>query len=133
MKTTKISSLVFQNDYNTPQNRILKVYNVQLEDGTTGNTYLKPDHNFKEGSEVDYELSNGKIKLSEAQSQNSSQKSNPSNNQHTITYYLGYAYGYAKDIAIAEANLSKSKQVDTDRLKQLAEEIYNHMGKLFNP
>ena len=130
---SKIAVLKFKNEYNPPSGGTLYVHEIQMEDASFGTLYLKSMDYFKEGMEVEYEMINGKIrvyKLSEPSSKKP--KGGYAKEAHKITYYLGYAYGYAKDIAIEEAKLSKSKEIDLDRMEVIAERVYNHMESLFN-
>lgn len=146
MKTSKITLLTFKNEWNTPQGAILKVYDIKLESGESGTTYLKQNESYNIGDDVNYTINGDKIKIMGSASQSSQNngktaydnpkiksKGNYNNSDaHKITYYLGYAYGYAKDIAIEEAKLSKSKEINLDRLEEVSERIYNHMEQLFN-
>lgn len=134
MKESRILSMDFQSEWETPQGRLMKIYHIQLEDATTGTSYLANPVSFKEGDKVNYEMSKGKIKLYAVANNSAPQQSSgggQSQGQHHQTYYLGYAYGYAKDIAIAEMQSSGGKKVSEARLKKLAETIYEHIGQMF--
>ena len=134
MDTSKITSIVFKNEYNPDSGGTLYCYIVSLEDGVSGNTYSKTKDFFKEGDIVDYTIEKGKVKMTKkTPNKEYSQKSTAGGQNHTITYYLGFTMGFAKDMAIEEFRKDpKAKQFSKERFEQLCIDAYDVAKKLFD-
>jgi hypothetical protein len=132
MKTSKIKSSTFSNEWQNPSGGSTYYYDLVLENGEKGSTGVnqKDSPKIQVGTEIKYTLNGLKLKIvnvestSEGASSNAFKaKSKPSSQEQ----FLGYSWSYAKDLIIA-GKTSK----DMDELKAMAEYIYNNIGKMLN-
>ena len=118
---------------------------MTLENGDTGSigAIEKYPKKFTEGTVIDYELQNGKIKIMQNQNDNgysSSNKPRKQGNSGTSNYssyqsnkgtkqeqFLGYAWSYAKDLIVA----GKTSE-DLEELNKCARYIYEEIGRMLN-
>ena len=144
-KTSKVEKCVFSNEWKNPSGTLTYYHDVTLENGDTGSigAIEKYPKKFTEGTIIDYELQNGKIKIMQNQNDNgysSSNKPRKQGNSGTSNYssyqsnkgtkqeqFLGYAWSYAKDLIVA----GKTSE-DLEELNKCARYIYEEIGRMLN-
>lgn len=141
-KTSKVTKCVFSNEWKNPSGSFTYYHDIILENGDTGSigSMEKYSKKFTEGTEIDYTLENGKIKIvSTVENNYSNQNSYQGGNkkQNTSNYnnqrpakqdqFLGYAWSYAKDLIVA----GKTSE-DLEELNKCARYIYDEIGKMLN-
>ena len=90
-KTSKVEKCVFSNEWKNPSGTLTYYHDVTLENGDTGSigAIEKYPKKFTEGTVIDYELQNGKIKIMQNQNDNgysSSNKPRKQGNSGTSNY-----------------------------------------------
>lgn len=139
-KLSKIKSVNFTSEWKSPAGSSVYYHEIELENGDIGNVgrNKKLPDDMKVGSEIEYSISDKKIKFVKSMNNNeSSYKSNNKyynkgnnnyNNNKGPESYLGYAYAYAKDMVVA----GKTSKEDLENLQHIAESIYSHITSLLN-
>lgn len=149
-KTAKIVKCLWTNEWENPKGYNVHYHELTLDNGEIlpcGSKDKYPDH-LKEGSKIDYEVVNGKIKIVKEEYSGTSakqttsptssttqkaasapvKKNNYGGRQHKQTDFLGYAFSYAKDLVAAGKATAKDRKL----LIQTAREIYDEIGKILD-
>jgi len=130
-KTSKVKKCNPTSDWKSPAGTTIYYHEVEFENGdkgTCGRNKKAPD-DMSVGSEVEYTITDTKIKFIKQIGQAYMEKSQSSSAVKTYSSkknpqeFLGYAYAYAKDMVIA----GKATDQDVADLKFVAEAIYGHI------
>lgn len=130
-KTSVIKTSNFSNEWLNPSGKLVYYYDLVLENGDTGSVGImnKGSEDVQVGTEINYTLSNNKIKIVRESSQTFSKPNKPTynnyKNKNGQEQFLGYAWSYAKDLIIAGKGME-----DVDELNQVARYIYDEIGTM---
>lgn len=102
-----------------------------IDNGDSGTCYMKKFNEYAEGDEILYEKVGNKIKVKSSSGKPAPTKSNfkPKGGSKNPEDYLGFIYGYAKDIHIAEMQVTK-KPIPIEQLKKNVEIMYAHLQEI---
>jgi hypothetical protein len=134
MAKGKIQSIVHTNNWTAQDGTTYYYHRITMENGDSGNGALKSMTELKEGETIEYELSGEKIRVLKSTPatptpQGKAPRNYTSNGKRSPEDYLGFIYGYAKDIHIAEIQVT-GKKVPLANLKKNVEEMYAHIQEL---
>ncbi len=144
-KTSKIVKCKFSDTWENPKGETVYYHELTMENGDVYNcgTMEKYADKISEGTEITYTVSGNRLKLvqnqgskaggSEKKSTPKSQSGAKSNSggyqrKPKQTDFLGYSYAYAKDMVVA----GKTSPEDRLALREIAEEIYGHIGDILD-
>jgi hypothetical protein len=110
-----------------------------MENGDDGSGGFQKIGQYKEGDTLEYEYSEGdkvfkivhKQPASPQKAGGIAPRNYQSNGKRSPEDYLGFIYGYAKDIHIAEIQVT-GKKVPLSNLKKNVEELYAHIQSILN-
>lgn len=102
---------------------------VIMDNGDSGTCYMKNMYEYKDGDSVIYEKVGNKIKIKGLNQISQKPQSKYKGGSKNPEDFLGFVYGYAKDIHIAEMQITK-KPIPLDQLKKNVEEIYAHIQEI---
>jgi hypothetical protein len=135
-KISKVKSLKFTSEWKSPTGTNVYYHEIEFENGDTGNVgrNKKMPDDMAIGVEIEYQISDKKvkyIKTIQSNVNNSYNRNNNNSNNKFVKYngkkspqeFLGYAYAYAKDMVVA----GKTSNEDIANLQTIAESIYNHI------
>jgi hypothetical protein len=102
-----------------------------LDNGDSGTCYMKKFNEYVEGDDVFYEKVGNKIKIKSSSVKPVTPKPSfkPKGGSKNPEDYLGFIYGYAKDIHIAEMQVTK-KPIPIEELKKNVEIMYAHLQEI---
>ena len=135
-----VKKCTFSSSWNNPNGGQVHYHLLELDNGdsgTCGRQKINPD-DMREGCEIEYSVTNGKIKFvrNTGLNANSYKMNKPTNKNNfkggggrpkaTLDSFLGYSYAYAKDLVVA----GKTTKKDIENLRQIAETIYSHIEEL---
>jgi len=148
-KKSKVVKCKFIDTWQNPKGGTVYYHELTLDNGEIGNcgTMEKYADKITEGVEIHYKIDGNRIKLVQVQesgpkaSSESKSKSKPSQKSQGVAKsssgysnaakkvgFLGYSYSYAKDLVVA----GKTSKKDRDNLREIAEEIYGHIGDILD-
>ena len=140
-KKSKISHCSFKNTWKSKDGGTIRhYYNLEMENGDSGSGGFETLGQYKDGDTIEYEyneidklfkIAHTKPATSTARSGGGSAPRNYSNGKRSPEDYLGFIYGYAKDIHIAEIQVT-GKKVPLTNLKKNVEEMYAHIQQILN-
>jgi hypothetical protein len=132
MEKSKIISVTNEPMFSPESGVTLYPALVIMENGDSGTCYMKKFNEYMEGDEVFYEKVGNKIKIKSSAAKSTAQSKQafrPKGGSKNPEDYLGFIYGYAKDIHIAEIQVTK-KSVPIEELKKNVEIMYAHLQEL---
>jgi hypothetical protein len=141
MPKGKILSITFVNDWTAQDGTVYYYHALVIDNGDVGSAALKTINQYQIGQNVEYEIEGDRIKKvklvgtkppakSSTTSSYSGRKSYSKSARNPVDF-LGFIYGYAKDIHIAEMNIT-GKVVPIEKLKSNVEEMYAHISELLD-
>ena len=141
MPKGKILSINFVNEWTAQDGTVYYYHALVLDNGDVGSAALKTINQYQLGQNVEYEIEGDRIKKvklagTKPVSKNSSGstysgKKSYSKSARNPVDFLGFIYGYAKDIHIAEMNIT-GKVVPIEKLKSNVEDMYAHIQELLD-
>lgn len=140
MPKGKILSITFVNEWQAQDGTVYYYHSLVLDNGDVGSAALKTINQYQIGQNVEYEIEGERIKkvklagtkpISKAPISIPGSKKSYSKSARNPVDFLGFIYGYAKDIHIAEMNVT-GKVVPIQKLKSNVEEMYDHIQELLN-
>ena len=134
MAKGKITQIEFTNTWTAPDGTVYKYHKVTMENGNEGKVAFKNDNQYVVGDEVEYTVNGDRLQISKVQPKQQTYMSKAPRNYNSSGKrskedYLGFVYGYAKDIHIAEMQIT-GKKVPLSHLKKNVEEMYAHIQEL---
>ena len=140
MPKGKILSINYTNEWTAADGTIYYYHAIVLDNGDVGSAALKAQNQFQLGQNIEYEIEGERIKKVKLVMPSSSKKASSaapsysgrksySKSARNPVDFLGFIYGYAKDIHIAEMNVT-GKVVPIEKLKSNVEEMYAHIQEL---
>ena len=140
-KKSKIAQCSFKNTWRSKDGGTIRhYYNLEMENGDDGSGGFEAVGQYKEGDTIEYEYSetdkvfkimhNKPAPTTRSGGGNAPRNYN-SNGKRSPEDYLGFIYGYAKDIHIAEIQIT-GKKVPLANLKKNVEEMYAHIQEILN-
>jgi hypothetical protein len=143
MAKGKIESINHVSNWKADDGTTYYYHMVEMANGDKGKAPFKAMEQYKVGETIEYDIIGDRMKIlkqstpsekAPAQSGGYGGKA-PRNYQSTGKRspedYLGFIYGYAKDIHIAEIQVT-GKKVPLANLKKNVEEMYAHIQELLN-
>ena len=139
-KKSKIVHCSFKNTWTSKDGGTVRhYYNLEMENGDDGSGGFQKIGQYKEGDTLEYEYSEGdkvfkivhKQPASTQKAGGIAPRNYQSNGKRSPEDYLGFIYGYAKDIHIAEIQVT-GKKVPLSNLKKNVEELYSHIQSILN-
>ena len=140
MPKGKILSITFVNEWQAQDGTVYYYHSLVLDNGDVGSAALKTINQYQIGQNVEYEIEGERIKkvklagtkpISKSPISIPGSKKSYSKSARNPVDFLGFIYGYAKDIHIAEMNVT-GKVVPIQKLKSNVEEMYAHIQELLN-
>lgn len=141
MPKGKILSINFVNEWTAKDGSVYYYHALVLDNGDVGSAALKTINQYQLGQNVEYEIEGDRIKkvklagtkpVSKSSSGSTySGKKSYSKSARNPVDFLGFIYGYAKDIHIAEMNIT-GKVVPIEKLKSNVENMYAHIQELLD-
>jgi hypothetical protein len=140
-KKSKIVSCSYKNTWTSKDGGTVRFYyNLEMENGDDGSGGFEKQGQYKSGDTIEYEYSDiDKVfKIVHAKPQQTNRGGGGSvprtytgSGKRSPEDYLGFIYGYAKDIHIAEIQVT-GKKVPLANLKKNVEELYSHIQEILN-
>ena len=141
MAKGKIATAVHVNNWTADDGTTYYYHLVTMQNGDSGKAPFRSMGQYKTGDQIDYEINGDRMKILKS-SAPPVEKYNPVNSgkaprnygstgKRSPEDYLGFIYGYAKDIHIAEIQVT-GKKVPLANLKKNVEEMYAHIQELLN-
>lgn len=139
-KKSKIVHCSFKNTWQSKDGGTIRhYYNLEMENGDDGSGGFEKIGQYKEGDTLEYEYNETdkvfkiihKKPASPQKSGGIAPRNYGSNGKRSPEDYLGFIYGYAKDIHIAEIQVT-GKKVPLANLKKNVEEMYSHLQEILN-
>jgi hypothetical protein len=140
-KKSKIAHCSFKNTWRSKDGGTIRhYYNLEMENGDSGSGGFETLGQYKDGDTIEYEyneidkvfkIAHTKPATPPARGGGGSAPRNYSNGKRSPEDYLGFIYGYAKDIHIAEIQVT-GKKVPLTNLKKNVEEMYAHIQQILN-
>ena len=138
MAKSKIVEVTFVNEWEAPDGTKYYYHQIVTENGDMGKAPFRAKNQYGVGEIIEYTLNADRMsiqKSEKAKPKVSAPIKNPRNYSSTGKRskedYLGFVYGYAKDIHIAQMQITK-KKVPLAELKKNVEEMYAHIEELLN-
>lgn len=140
MPKGKILSITFANEWQAQDGTVYYYHSLVLDNGDVGSAALKTINQYQIGQNVEYEIEGERIKkvklagtkpVPKASISTPGSRKSYSKSARNPVDFLGFIYGYAKDIHIAEMNVT-GKVVPIQKLKSNVEEMYAHLQELLN-
>jgi hypothetical protein len=131
MEKGKIISATNEPSFSPEQGVTLFPTLLIMDNGDSGTCYMKKFNEYVEGDDVFYEKVGNKIKIKSSSGKPASPKQSfkPKGGSKNPEDYLGFIYGYAKDIHIAEMQVTK-KTIPIEQLKKNVEIMYAHLQEI---
>lgn len=135
MPKAKILSITFTNEWQAADGAMYYYHSLVMDNGDVGSAALKVINQYQIGQTIDYEIEGErikKVKLAGVKAVSKPATSIPgarksySKSARNPVDFLGFIYGYAKDIHIAEMQVT-GKVVPIENLKRNVEDIYEHL------
>jgi hypothetical protein len=140
-KKSKIVSCSFKNTWRSKDGGTIRhYYNLEMENGDDGSGGFESLGQYKAGDTIEYEYSDidkvfkivhVKPATTNRTGGGSAPRNYNSSGKRSPEDYLGFIYGYAKDIHIAEIQVT-GKKVPLANLKKNVEELYSHIQEILN-
>jgi hypothetical protein len=140
-KKSKIVSCSYKSKWTSKDGGTVRFYyNLEMENGDDGSGGFQKIDQYKDGDTIEYEYSDiDKVfKIVHAKPQQTNRGGGGSvprtytgSGKRSPEDYLGFIYGYAKDIHIAEIQVT-GKKVPLANLKKNVEELYSHIQEILN-